>query len=375
MVIQSINNQHLTASKTYLSNDYQSGTSLLVKNINNINTSWAVQVGETGFERTEIALVSGTPTNGTVNLTGTLRYQHPTDTPVYCYKYNQVVFERSTSGTAGTASALTNGTITLTPDRFDLYGNSYTIFDDTTGSTGYAYKVKYYNSVLASESPESDWILPSGYDFYSLARMRERAKAKMINNPPDSDVNDWINEWHETMTNALISVNKDYAIGTTQIAFSANQQYGTISANDFKFTRRVWFVGTGTVEMNPMAINEIKPDTVLSEYKPVYFFRGDDVIGRQPYESAGTINIEYYKLNPQLTDDADTLPMPMRGYTKSYVEYARAVAAYKDNDKELGQLLEGNCEAYKNQFIKEMSPRQKSGYEYLRQTVGYETEF
>lgn len=379
MLIQSINNQHLTAAKTYLSTDYASGTSLLVKNVNNMMTSWVVQVGETGFERTEIGTISGTPAGGTINLTGTLRYAHPSDTPVYNYKYDQVVFERSTTGTAGTATPLTNGTVTITPDVFDLYGNSYTVFDDTTGSIGYAYKVKYRNSTLSVESSESDWIIPAGYDFYSLYRIRERAKAKMLNNPPDEWVNDWINEWHETMTNALISVNKDYAIGTTEIAYTTDQQYGTVSASDIKFPRRVWWYGAsgGTQEMTPLALNDITPSSgnLYSTFAPVYFFRGDNVIGRSPASEAGTMSIEYYNLNPQLTNDSDLLPLPMRGYTRSYVEYARAQAAYKDNDKVLGRTLEEKCEMYKNEFIVESSPRQKSGFEYIKRTASYDTEY
>lgn len=379
MNINSINNQHLTASKSYLSQDFSSGTTILVKNINNINASWAIQVGETGFERTEIALISGTPTGGTVNLTSSLRYAHPTDTPIYCYKYDQVVFLRSTSGTAGTASVMTNGTVSITPDRFDKYGNSYTPFDDTTGSVGYSYKVKYRNSLLSLESSESDWILPEGYDFYSLYRLRERAKAKMLNNIKDSDVNDWINEWHETMTNALISVNKDYVMGTTQLVYSSDEQYGTLTANDFKFPRRVWWCGAdgGTQEMTPATINDIKPNNqgISWGYVPQYFFRGDNIIGRSPYSSQGTMMIEYYKLNPQMIDDSDTLPTPMRGYTKSYVEYARAMAAYKDKENTLGLQLENKCEQYKQEFMQEMSPRQQSGSEYIKQSSFYESQF
>lgn len=379
MNIQSLNNQHLTSSKTYLSQGFTSGgTSLVVKNVNNFNASWTVQVGETGFEKTEIALISGTPATGTVNVSSALRFDHPTDTPVYCYKYNQVIFERSTAGTTGTATPMTDGTVGITPDRYDLYGNSYTVFDDTTGSISYAYKVKYYNSALSVESPESDWILPEGYDFYSLYRLRERAKAKMLNNPADADVNDWINEWHETMTNALIATNKDYAIGTTEVAFTADQQYGTLSANDFKFPRRVWWyrAGGGTVEMTPASINQVKPEsTNLYGYSASYFFRGDNVIGRTPASEAGTISLEFYKLNPQLLNDSDVLPLPMRGYTKSYVDYARAQAAYKDKAEALAYKLEQMCENKKQEFKTEMSPRRVSGAEYIQEVTSYESQF
>lgn len=380
MIIKALNNQAINASKTYLSTDVvAAGTSLPVKNINNFTTSWVAQIGETGEERTEVKLISGTPATGTVNLTAGMTYNHPKDTPVYCYKYDKVVFEVSTAGTAGTATALTNGTIGITPDRFSLDGASYTIFDDISGSTGYAYKVKFRNSVLAVDSSESDWIIPLGYSFFSLAKMRERAKAKTVNLNISSDtVDTWINEWHEQMVNALIDTNRDYAIGTTEITFTDGQQYGTVTASDFKFPRKVVFIAGGTQEMTSQDLNTVSVNVNDSWGVPTYYFRGDNVIGRDNSSVGGTMRIDYYKIGTQMVYDNDSLPIPMRGYTKYYVDYVRDQAALMDKgDITANEIntFEVKWEGWLNKFSKEMAPRQYTNAETIQITSPLELQW
>ena len=98
-------------------------------------------MGERGHEQTEVLVLSGDPGNGTLGTTTAVsRYEHPADTPIYAIKYDQVVFERSTDGTAGTASPMTGGTVTYQAD------GTVTEFDDTSGSASYAYKTYFKNS-------------------------------------------------------------------------------------------------------------------------------------------------------------------------------------------------------------------------------------
>lgn len=380
-IIRALNNQYLTASKSYLSGDVAVGaTNLLVKNHNNFTDDWTWQLGETGEERAEVGLVNGVPAGGTVVAAAGIRYAHPIDTPIYGYKYNQVVFLRSTAGTAGTAAAMTDGTVTITPDQFDRDGNSYTIFEDTTGSASYTYKTRFRNSALGVESADSDWIYPPGASStepYSLYKLRTRVKNKLLNNVKDEVIDEWLNEWHESMTNGLIEINRDFAIGTTAVAFTANSQYGTITAEDFKLPRHVTLANSaGTYEVVPKELTDNKPVTNnFMSGKNSYFFRGDAVVGRDPYAEAGTLNIEYYKLNPQLDSDGDSLPLPMRGYTRSYVKYCEAQAAGLDNRPGDKKSLENEAEGLRAQFMSEMSPRQQDGPEYVKVTNAYEKIF
>src|SRR5258706_5875821 len=176
MIIRAINNLTINAPKTYLASNISAGTNVLpVRNINSFNTSWAVQVGETGEAQTEILLLTNSVPSGTLGTsTANCAYDHPADTPIYAIKYDQLVFERSTAGTLGTASPMTNGTVTIQAN------GSQTIFDDTTGVSTYAYRTYFQNSILLTVSSESDWITPAGFSFYSLGKMRQRTKDKLV---------------------------------------------------------------------------------------------------------------------------------------------------------------------------------------------------
>src|SRR3990167_2960086 len=109
MLVQQTNNLDQNAPVTYLSSDEAAGTTVLrVKNSTGMTDGWAVQIGKTGEDRTEIKLGTA-PNVGTINA-GATDFTHPANTPIYMVKYNQLVFEVSTTGTAGTATPLTSGT-------------------------------------------------------------------------------------------------------------------------------------------------------------------------------------------------------------------------------------------------------------------------
>src|SRR3990167_6807764 len=233
MIIETTNDLQLTAPKTYTTNLEVAGTNVLRwKNPNAFNASWAIQVGEVGMEQTEVVILGASTPSGTAGtLTANTLYEHPADTPIYGIKYNQVIFERSTTGTAGTATPITNGTITYQADHLT------TQFDDTTGVGTYGYRTRYQSS-LGSTS-QSDWWTPAGLNFYSLFRLRQRIKDKLWSADflSDSVIDDWINEWKDQMSNAVISVNEDYALGTVDVPFDTNA-LGTITTGDYKQIRR-----------------------------------------------------------------------------------------------------------------------------------------
>lgn len=365
MIIKTNNNLNVNVPMTYLTNPEVSGTTVFrVKNTTGFdNTSWAVQVGQTGEEQTEVLLLSGNPGIGTsMTSTAISLFDHPSDTPIYAIKYDQVVFERSTTGTGGVATPMTGGTITYQAD------NTFTQFDDTSGTTGYAYKTYFRNSVLLVNSTESDWITPTGFSFYSLAKMRQRTKDKLTSSAfitDDSVIDDWLNEWLEIMTNSAIDVNEDYALGTVDIAFSNNTELGTITATDFKQLRRVWYIdGSGTYPMTKMDITNYQPDQIFTVIKPYFYMQGDTIIGRRPSDSSGTARCTYYKLNPVLVNDTDEVPTPMKGYTNSFVNYAQAQAYRKDSKPQADQQ-EASALRELGRFKSELSPRNKTGADYV----------
>lgn len=371
MIIRARNLLDQQANYTYLSNgEAASGTALRVKNINSFAANWAVQVGKTGEETTEILKLGTATVSGTaLNTAGTLKYSHPADTPIYAIKYDQFIFKVSTSGTAGTATAITDGTVNITAD------SDYTLFDHTTGLSTYAYKVSYYNSVLADESTDSDWITPTGFTFYSLAKLRQRIKSKLFDSSyitDDGTYDDWVNEWLEKMNTSANKLNKDYGLGTTAISFSSDG-LGTITDSNFVDIRKVEVTYDGGVSYKvctKIELTDFSDNDTYSSALPHYYFKGDSVIGMKPEESGGTARIIYTTIRTVLTNDTDELPVVMRPYSRSFVNYGVSQAYYNDHKTAEGDRYLAMAEKDRLDFISEITPRSKSGVQTIQVIEG-----
>ena len=352
-----------SASFSYLSNGEVTGAGTLrVKNINSFTPSSALQVGKTKEETAEIVIPGTTAISGSsLVLAGTTRFDHPTDTPVYNIRFDQVIFKRSTTGTSGTATAV--ATTTITPD------SEYTQYYDTSGASTYAYKASYYNSITTEESTDSDWILPTGQSPYSLAKMRERIKRKLTSSnyiQSDDIINDWINEWLEKMTNTAIDVNKDYLLGSESISLAVNQEFGTVTSADFKELRKMQVVtASGTATASRMNITDFRADQVFTESLPQFYWKGDTVFGEKPIDNTRTVVIDYYKRSPILVNDTDEIPNSMQNYTKSFVDYGYAQACFLDQKDDKGYSFINMANAELAQFKQEISPRWKTGTQYV----------
>jgi len=365
MIIKAANNLTTGAPKTYTSGSMASAVTVVPwKNSAAFTASWAIQLGETKEEQSEIRVLgTSTPAGTAGTVTEATSFSHPADTPVYAVKFDKVIFKCATAGTAGTATAITDGTVSIDPSQ------DFTQFDHTSGSASYAYKACYYASVLDQSSADSDWITPSGLQLYSQGNIRQRVKDKLTVDTyiTDSMINDWINEWLERMTNAAIDVNEDYAIGTANIAFSGTAQEGTITSEDFKQVRRAWYTedGVDVYQMTKQEMIGFSPSEMFNSTHPYYYMKGDNIIGRNPHDSSGTIQLSYYKLNPVLDSDADLLPNSMRGYSNSFVQWALSQAYRKDHKIKEATELESQCEAALFRFTKELTPRNKTGPTYI----------
>src|SRR3990167_1740687 len=356
MIIQQSNNLTENSPLTYLSSDEAAGTTVLrVKNSAAMTTGWAVQLGRTGEERTEVKLGTA-PNVGTINIAAT-DFAHPANTPLYLIKYNQLVFEVSTTGTAGTATPLTNGTITIQADH------PFTQFDDTTGSVSYTYKTYFRNSALSVNSTESDWIVITP-EFYWLSSMRERVKEKLWNANfiTNDQIDNWLNEWKDEMTNVAISVNGDYAIGTVNVSFGT-AGLGTVTTADFKQPKKleVTYNGNDYFLSTKQMINEFVPDQEFNSTHPYHNWEGDTVFHVKPPEDGGTAKIYFYRLGTPMVNDTDGLPLPLRGYTKSFVDYALGHAYQKDGKTTEASIRLADANAQKSMFVGQISPHDRTG--------------
>ena len=339
------------------------GTTIFrLRNTNSFGSSWAIQIGATGQEQSEILVLSGNPGAGTLGTTTVAsRYEHPQDTPVYATKYNQVVFYRSTAGTTGTATALADGTVTYQPDHL------FTQFDDTTGSISYAYRTLFRNSVLSTETDLSDWIVITP-TFYSLAVIRDRTKEKLWNSDflDDSTIDNWTNEFKDKLTNLAIPSNEDYSLGTVAVAFGTDG-LGTITTGDFKQPRRVWvtYNGQDSYQSTKQEANDDWPHRVYNSTHPYHFWFGNDVIQINPGNSGGTATIMFYRQGTAMVNDTDELPRFMRGYTDGFVEYNLIQAQYKD-DRITMSDKKGAEQTLMKDFVDQLAPRDKTGAKYVK---------
>lgn len=360
-IIRSTNNLHEKAPKTFLSFTESAGTNVLRwQNPSGFGASWGIQVGEAGQEQTEVVVLgTSTPAGTAGTLTANTLYEHPANTPIYGIRFDQVVFEKSTSGTAGTATPITGGTTTYQAD------SDYTIYDDTSGASTDAYRTFFRSSGLSENSTESDWQTFGGPSFYSLAYLRERIKSKLFNADfigPDSVIDDWINEYKDEMTNEVIQTNEDYALGTAEVSFGTDG-LGTITTADFNQTRRVWvtYNGQDKFASQKKNINDFLPTEVFNSTQPQHYYLGDNVIGIKPAGNGGTADIIFYRFGTIMVNDTDELPLSMRPYTKGFVDYGVAQAKYKDNKMTAYRDKMSEASNVKEQFLRNVAPRDKSG--------------
>ena len=346
-------------------NTEAAGTTVFrLRNTSGLGSSFAIQIGETGEEQTEVLLISGAPpavgTLGTTTVAST--FEHPADTPVYAIKYNQVVFERSTTGTAGTATPMTDGTITYQANALQ------TTFDDATGSVTYAYRTYFRNALLTPAiSLESDWITTAGFSFYSLAKLRERTKGKLWNADflTDDVIDDWTNEFKDKLTNSAIQTNEDYSMGTVDVGFGT-AGLGTITTTDFKQARRVWvtYDSTNFYQSTKMDANDDFPDRNYLSTHPYHYWFGNTILQVNPPESGGTARIMFYRMGTPMQNDTDELPLFMQGYTDSFVEYNLLQAQYKDGKVSMSEKKLAEQVLVKD-FVDQLAPRDKTSTEMI----------
>ena len=355
MILKTRNTLDQTAPVSSLSNTEAAGTTVFrIKNTAGFGSAWAVQIGETGHEQSEVLILSGTASGTVGTTTVAALYEHPADTPIYAIKYNQVLFERSTTGTAGTATPI--GTVTYQAD------SPYTIFDDTSGASSYAYRARFQGPTVGSTS-QSDWITPSGFAYYSLAEMRQRVRDKLWDSvfiKDDDLVNRWINEWREELANSAIEANQDYQYGTVDVAFGTNG-LGTITTGNFAQVRRldITYNSIDWVQSTKSQSNEFEKAQGFSTTHPYHNYVGDTVLEIHPAEQGGTARVSYYQFGTVLVNDTDELPQTMKRFTKGFVDYAKLQAQYKDG-KTSQEQIDTFSIIEKGKFVKSLSPRDQS---------------
>lgn len=157
MIIPVWNPETTDLEKSYLSNPYSKGTTVIeVKNANRFVTNDRLLIGEMGTENAEVITLSTVSADNMTLTIGATLYAHSADEPVYQLIFDQVKYYKSTNG-GGSYSVIP--TQELDVDNADLT----TVYSDTSGTSSDLYKFTFYHSIAGVESAFSDSIGGSGW--------------------------------------------------------------------------------------------------------------------------------------------------------------------------------------------------------------------
>lgn len=368
-MIISVQNQLTTQQsiqQTYVASPISAGgTTSPVKNIAGLQASWAVQFGQTGEETAEILNISGAPSGTALNFGtspshagGTFLFGHAIDAPMYQIHYDQIIFSRSVNGTGGSFSPL--ATVSITPD------SQYTNYNDTSGVASYVYYVQYYNSMNGDTSGSSSIFLPGGPTFYSLQKLRQRVKDKLISAgyiKNDNVIDDWINEWYEIMVNAAIKTNQDFMLGTAVYTFGT-AGLGTVTDATFKQAVKFetsWDSGVTYTPSQQIAVHQYSYLDFFNALTPMHAWIGETVFEVLPHSGGGLVKITYAQRQIPLLNDSDEVTQTLKAYTTSCVEYCLSVAYGLDQKDTQQQEHFQKFEALKSDFVVEVTPRDQTG--------------
>lgn len=183
MALITVRNPSLTDNiRTNLSQDYTSGTTLFVDSSVSFSNGNYVLVGEPGLEKSEIGILSAAPPTSTSLTIGSLSYSHPKGTPVYILRWDKYELSYRTSD-AGSWTVYGSMPASL---RYDAINTEYL---DTSATSSYSWKYRYYSTESTVYSDYSDTISATGWAKNSVGYMVRQVR-KVVSDPESKLVSD-----------------------------------------------------------------------------------------------------------------------------------------------------------------------------------------
>lgn len=282
MIVTAYNPDTRSLEKTFLSSDHAEGVGdLNVKNNDRFATSQRILIGAAGHERSEVATTDGVTDEEAVSLSGTTKFAHNADDPIYVLEYDKIRFYRS-AAVDGVYSLL--ATVDIDVDNHD----GVTRYDDTTGTSTHWYKVKHYNSVTLAESDFSDPIQAGGYPAGSIGAAidvhvrRVRDTQFQVYTPEEyldmgNDVND----------DLLLNSHRPYIFQKQTVLLDtvAGQDYIDLSTIDtaenlefWKFDYLVYTVTVGGVSRTYKIETPLSLEAWIKKYRNVQWLDDDELL-------------------------------------------------------------------------------------------------
>lgn len=366
MIIQAFNPSTDELEQTFLTAPVSNGiTSLAVKNNQNFAGSQRVLIGDMGTETAEIITVSGISGSTTITLSSATSFSHPVDTPIYVLQFDQVRFYRSTTGSSGTYSLLSGGTVAIDVDNDERK----TYYDDTTGLSSYFYKITLYHSVSGVESNLSDPVKGSGYGVKQVGRLLDDMFLEFGENIENGtlargEILAWMNEVNDDI-HSTFQRPPDFVHTREAFSRTANRNYldfPTDSNGDqsmWKFDRMDYNFRDTTTDPDTdttYTLRVVSPEEFRDKYQDntidsttvsdkAQLMALDTSLNRfryyPPSETTGTtvFYLYYWKYLTAFDSEGDTVETPG---IKIYKEYIRARYYYKLAKRETSYMAKAD---------------------------------
>ncbi len=339
MIITTLNPETTDLEKSYLASSYAVGTtSIVVKNNDRFSANDRIMIGEMGQEKTEVVTVSSVNADGVTMVIGATVFEHSADAPVYKLRFDQIKFYRSTTTVDGVYSVIS--TQALDVDNANLT----TIYDDTTGTASYFYKMTMYHSISALESAFSDIIGGSGWRREQVGNIIDEILQEVSDkNEINITRRELIGYFNDVNDDLTINVARPYEFLHTRSALSrtANQNYLDFPTDDndkqlmWKFDRMDYNFTDSTSDLtttipvismeefrNTYANNTIDTTTVTDATPGVMTL--DTAVNRfrfsAPFSTtlANTFYLYYWKYFDTIDSEGDVIETPTPKIYKLY---------------------------------------------------------
>ena len=316
-ILIEVEHPDLVGSETTLTTaKYLAGaTTIGIQNNEGLPASTLIVMGEIGEEKSELSYISiSADTLLTLNASYLPNFDHPEATKITSVGYDQIQIYRSTD------SGVTYALLATTAIEWDEENTSYT---DSTGTTTYYYKTRFYNSITADTSEYSAAFIGTGMEENSLGALVD-AVYDELNDPNHVVVSrDKVVDLLYKAEQRWWKRKKKWDALITEESLVTAASTATISLPDY-FDKPISLKYNNTTDENEFRLREIpmiemdefKEDTGADDDDNLAYFTIDypnsNIILHPTPESVSlALTLRYYKKPVKMTENSETTLCPM----------------------------------------------------------------
>lgn len=331
--------------RTNLSQDYSSGTTLNVDSSTSFKSGNYILVGELGLEKTELTNLTASPPTSTSITVSALSYSHPAGTPIFYLNWDKFELSYRTSST-GTWTVYGSMPANL------AYDSLSTEYRDTSATSTYQWRYRYYSTENSAYSDYSDVIGTTGWSRKSVGYMVREIR-KIVNDPESKTVSDteiirFLNAAQDKVFTLydrwwfLEKVGTSIPTVVGQKTYPLPSDFGRMHLVAFQYVN-----GSNDITYNLREISNIEYDYETrdnnaannDDIKYYSIYPGDSTsptgyikIWPKPYTAALNIIPRYYKNMTDLSTYSDTTDIPVPDLLENYA-ISKILGIRKEDDK------------------------------------------